>query len=118
MIKLATVLNESEESNLKSLKGERCTIWYHVYNDKWTLESVRTSTGSLNKGYATKLLMQFLDMAKQSNVPVYLIASPLTKRTNPKRLIRFYQKFGFILTGNSGNFVGDPYMVKLPSNLG
>jgi ribosomal protein S18 acetylase RimI-like enzyme len=75
--------------------------------------SIRTKSRERNKGSARVALTQLLnDLDVQYGLPISLEASPLDKRTDLGRLVRFYESLGFKCTGKFANPACDPVMVR------
>lgn len=101
-------------SEVRTLIGGDSKIVYRVSSDGTIdINSLRTKTKGQGKGSAQRLLSSFLGQADAEGRPVTLVASPLTKKTNPQRLVDFYKREGFSVSG-AGNALGHPKMVRQP----
>lgn len=76
--------------------------------------SLRTATRKLGKGFARHAMEALCLEADEADIELDLWASPLTKRTKPARLIRFYESLGFQHTGKIVNQAGEPEMLRRP----
>lgn len=87
------------------------SIQYRVDPDgEIHVASVRVPRGERNKGHADRGMATFLEQVDRVGLEVALLASPLDKRTRLDRLVAFYLRHGFELTGRAGNLAGDPVM--------
>lgn len=84
-------------------------------NGDVTLYSIRTPRTRRGGGSAAAALTAFLRAADDAGATVRLLASPLDKYTNEDRLVAFYRRHGFVETGERGNPMGDPWMIRNPS---
>lgn len=78
------------------------------------LVSLRTPQKNRGQGSAREALLGFLAETSLRGFSVWLCASPLDKRTNLARLVRFYQSCGFEFTGKACNMAGDPILRHSP----
>lgn len=92
------------------------TLGYHIDNNKHLIDlySVRTPQTKRGQGSATQAMRAICDDADELGYDIVLIASPLDKKTRLDKLVNFYKKFGFELTGRAANPAGDPYMKRTP----
>lgn len=74
--------------------------------------SLRTDLKSLGSGSARRAMEQLCTAADQTGFELSIWASPLNKRTNLARLIRFYKSLGFRLTGKIINQAGEPELIR------
>lgn len=75
--------------------------------------SIRTKFRERNKGSARAALTQLLaELDDKYNLPITLEASPLDKKTQLNRLVRFYESFGFKWNGKYCNPAYDPVMLR------
>lgn len=81
---------------------------------KVQLSSLRTPASKRGKGSAGKAMNELTGQADKTGTTLHLTASPLDGKTNRDKLVAFYQKHGFELTGKKGNPAGDPEMVRKP----
>lgn len=95
-----------------NLDGAR--LAYRVGLDHVDLYSVRVSRVRRGGGLAKSALTKFLAEADRLGVVVRLAASPLDDRTNLHRLISFYERLGFVRTGERANPLGHPMMERRP----
>lgn len=82
---------------------------------KVQLSSLRTPASKRGKGSAGKAMNELTGQADKTATTLHLTASPLDGKTNRDKLVAFYQKHGFELTGKKGNPAGDPEMVRKPT---
>jgi hypothetical protein len=76
--------------------------------------SLRTPQSKRGQGSATEAMNQIVQRADEAGIPIKLDASPLDKKTRLDKLVKFYQKFGFELTGEKVNALGEPVMIRNP----
>jgi GNAT superfamily N-acetyltransferase len=98
------------------LKNGNTVILYQNHGDYIELYSVRTPSKYRGQGSAHAAMHQFTDMLDSQGKVSRLIASPLDKKTRTDKLVAFYQKHGYALTGERGNSAGDPWMERRPNN--
>jgi len=66
------------------------------------------------KGIGTKIMNELIEFADRLNIPILLSTSPTGKETLPE----FYNRFGFIETGETGsNFENEKFMIRQPNEL-
>lgn len=94
--------------------GDSTLIYGVGANQTAELISLRTPASKRGQGSAARALTQFLAATDARGLTVTLNASPLDKKTSRGRLIAFYQKHGFELTGETINPAGDPTMIRRP----
>lgn len=106
-----------ESPGFHSFEHKKATIDYHVIADADRIEiaSLRVPHRHRKQGHATEAIEKFIQHADRSKKTIKLLASPLDKQTHLGKLIKFYQKQGFELTGKAGNSAGDPWMERKPS---
>jgi ribosomal protein S18 acetylase RimI-like enzyme len=107
----------SGEGQLRSFKHGKSTLWYHTGTENHPeihIGSLRTPAAHRNQGHASKALQAFLHHTDKAGRKTRLMASPLDKKTKLGKLVGFYQKHGYKLTGSTGNAVGHPYMEREP----
>ena len=78
------------------------------------LGSIRVPHKHRGKGEAKTAIREFLSGTDKAGKTVELLASPLDRKTNVTKLVKFYQSEGFKLTGKT-NYAGEPKMVRSPS---
>lgn len=99
-------------SKIRSYKSPHVEIRYEIPDEgPIVLNSIRTETRFKNKGFATKALTDFLVYTDSLQRDVSLLASPLTANTSLRRLVSWYESFGFKRTGRH-NFAFEPYMER------
>lgn len=76
------------------------------------LFSMRTPSAKRGKGSANSAMTEFLNEVDAKGLDVKLSASPLDRATKLDKLVKFYQKHGFVPTGQSVNVLGDPEMLR------
>ncbi len=76
------------------------------------LDSLRTLPGKRNQGGALKIMTHFLAEADKRGLDVKVIASPLDDETTTARLAAFYEKLGFVRTGETVNAYNDPVLKR------
>lgn len=101
-------------SSIKKLKIRHCTILYST-SDCIKVHSIRTPVAHRHRGEARTALTALLKLADDLGKAVVLDASPLDDKTSTRRLIEFYESFGFTPTGKRINAVGDIEMKRMPS---
>lgn len=74
--------------------------------------SLRTRHKRLGNGSARLAMEQLCLAADRAGFELSIWASPLNKRTNLARLVRFYQSLGFRLTGKIINQAGEPELIR------
>lgn len=74
--------------------------------------SLRTRHKRLRNGSARRAMEQLCLAADRAGFELSIWASPLNKRTNLARLVRFYQSLGFRLTGKIINQAGEPELIR------
>lgn len=92
---------------VSSYKAHDCIIQYLAYigekivgkailydEDVWILGHLFVEKPHRNKGIGTNIVQRIMEDAKGHNRRVWVHAVPLEEK-NPKRLIKFYKKFGF-----------------------
>ena len=66
------------------------------------------------KGIGTQIMNELIEFADNLNIPILLSTSPTGKETLPE----FYNRFGFIETGETGsNFENEKFMIRQPNEL-
>lgn len=92
----------------------RADIWFYVDHDKKlvNISSIRVPQRARRSGDGTRALDYALRIADELHYETELGASPLDKKTSLGRLVRWYQKHGFVMTGQSINPLGHPKMVR------
>lgn len=100
--------------SFKSVKVGHSTVGYTEHEDHIELYSVRTPAKHRGKGHASAAIKHVTDYADKKNKSVKLMASPLDKKTKTHKLVSLYKKHGFELTGDKGNYAGDPIMHRKP----
>jgi ribosomal protein S18 acetylase RimI-like enzyme len=76
------------------------------------LYSIRTPVAHRGNGEARTAMTAFLAAVDRAGLSVTLDASPLDKKTSRDKLISFYESFGFVVTGERINPLGDPAMIR------
>lgn len=89
------------------------TLVFDIQGDTISLSSVRVSQTNRGKGAARNALVSLLAEADKRKLKVKLLASPLDRRTNLRKLVQFYKNVGFVVIG-IGNPAGDPIMIRQP----
>lgn len=108
-------LGEGEDSyESYEAKVDKASVSFAVNHGKKLVDiySVRVPQKYRGKGQASAALTYVTQVADDLNYRAKLGASPLDARTNLPKLIKLYERFGFVRTGRSVNFVGDPEMVR------
>lgn len=100
--------------NYHTMKHGKTTIGYQDHDDHVELYSVRTPTQHRGKGSANDAMKQFTKMLDEKGKKSKLVASPLDKKTKTEKLVSFYRKHGYELTGEKANMAGDPWMERKP----
>lgn len=107
--------NSRKESSggIQTVRIDHSTI---VYRNGQHIElySIRTPRAHRGKGSAGNALNWLIDLADEYGKKIRLLASPLDTATKTSRLVTFYQRYGFELTGETGNPLGDPWMEREP----
>lgn len=98
----------------REVKINHSTGSYTEYEDHIEIESIRTPVKYRMHGDAHKVIKEITDFADEREKPAKLIAGPLDKKTRTDKLVQFYQKHGFELTGKIANMAGDPWMERQP----
>jgi hypothetical protein len=111
------VAREPHVSNWQDVKIGNSTGSYKDMGDHISLASIRTPQKYRGQGQASNVLRHINNVADELGKPVRLLASPLDKKTTTSGLVNFYKKHGYEITGETGNFVGDPWMERSPKNL-
>lgn len=94
------------------------TLIYEVTATGAEAISLRVSAKAKGTGAARAILARFCHEADLMSLPISLGASPLNKKTQLGRLVRFYQSLGFVLTGRTINAAGEPLMIREPRQAG
>lgn len=96
----------------KTFEHDHTKILYYVKESPRVLwiASVRTPAKHRGHGSARAALRLLLAEADAAGIPSMLGSSPLDKKTNPKKLFRFYESLGFYWTGKYINAAFDPEM--------
>lgn len=97
-----------------TIKHGKTTIGYQEHDDHVELYSIRTPTKHRGKGEAHAAMSKFTEKMDSENKVSKLVASPLDKKTKTDKLVSFYKKHGYELTGKKGNAAGDPWMERKP----
>lgn len=97
-----------------SLKHGNTTIGYQNKDDHVELYSIRTPAKHRGKGSAHEAMKKFTEKLDSEGKKSRLVASPLDKKTKTGKLVSFYRKHGYELTGETGNAAGDPWMERKP----
>lgn len=98
----------------KSLKHGNTTIGYKEHENHVELYSVRTPNKHRGKGSAHAAMKEFTKNLDSEKKTSRLVASPLDKKTKTGKLVSFYKKHGYELTGEKANAAGDPWMERKP----
>jgi predicted GNAT family acetyltransferase len=85
---------------------------YQEHPDHIEIASIRTPQKHRGRGSAHKVMKHITDYADKVKKPIKLVASPLDKKTKTDKLVLFYKKHGFHLTGEKANILGDPWMKR------
>lgn len=109
MIVIATAIDLSATGRVRTIKHGAASLIYAVYESYVKIMSLRTTIKGRGRGEATALMNEFIDAV--ADKPIFLDCSPLDRKTNTDRLIKFYMSFGFRRTGKTVNAYGDPEMV-------
>ena len=107
-------LGTSEERPLYETKLGPSTASYTIHHpDKFIdIGSVRTPEKHRGSGHASKMMDYLHQKADELGYDTKLLASPLDKKTKIDKLVKFYQKHGYELTGTKGNLAGEPEMIR------
>ena len=107
-------VGSSEERPLYDAKLGPSTMSYTIHHPEKFIDvgSVRTPEKHRGQGHASHLMQHINKKADEMGYDVKLLASPLDKKTKLNRLIQFYEKHGYELTGKKGNPAGDPEMIR------
>lgn len=98
----------------QDIKIDHSTGSYQEHPDHIEIASVRTPQKHRGQGGAHKVMKHITSYADKVKKPIKLVASPLDKKTRTDKLVSFYKKHGFELTGEKANAVGDPWMKRDP----
>ena len=104
--------SDSNTHTQNTIKIGPATLVYLLTPTYIKLYSLRVPTKYRKHGAGRYAMTVFLKIADESNLPVYLDASPLDKTTQLGKLIKFYQSLGFQPTGKRANMAGDPEMLR------
>jgi len=106
----------STPGRLQRIICGKTTLTVEVENPKKAqVVSLRThGEKSKRKGTARAAMEHLCSLSDHQGAILSLLASPLTKKTRLPRLVRFYDSLGFRPTGRTGNWAGDPIMVRQP----
>lgn len=104
---------EDAIGKIQNIKVGKSTGVYREQPDHFEISSIRTPVAHRGQGGAHAVIKDILKMADDAEKPTRLIASPLDKKTSSDKLINFYRKYGFELTGEKANSFGDPWMERL-----
>jgi predicted GNAT family acetyltransferase len=99
-------------SDYQNIKIGKSTGVYKDKGDHIEISSIRTPQKYRGQGQAGKIIEHINNIADESKKPVKLLASPLDKKTTTSKLVNLYKKYGYKLTGEKGNIVGDPWMER------
>ena len=107
-------LGTNEERPLYETKLGPSTASFTIHHpDKYIdIGSVRTPEKHRGGGHASKLMEYLHGKADELGYDTKLLASPLDKKTNLEKLVKFYEKHGYELTGKKGNAAGEPEMIR------
>lgn len=89
---------------------------YQVIRDTIDFSSLRVKRADRGSGFASQAMQMLCVEADKRNLKIKLLASPLDKKTNLRRLVQFYQRLGFKVAG-LGNPAGDPIMIRQPNTI-
>lgn len=103
------------DGRVKTTKIGNTTLVYSSHESYVKLQSVRTPVAHRGTGSARSALDTFLKETDALDLPVFLDASPLDRKTGLSGLVKFYQSLGFQLTGKKVNAMGDPEMKRKPT---
>lgn len=101
-----------EYGPIQNVKIGKSTGIFRETPEHFEISSIRTPVAHRGQGGAHAVMQDILQMADEVGKPARLIASPLDKKTNQNKLIEFYKKYGFDLTGEKANSFGDPWMER------
>jgi predicted GNAT family acetyltransferase len=104
------------ESEFKTIKVGPSTAIYKEHDDHIEISSVRTPSKQRKQGHAHAVMRAITNIADTTGKKTRLLASPLDKKTSTNKLVAFYRKHDFEVTGEKGNFVGDPWMERMPKH--
>lgn len=92
----------------------RARVVFHVDHDKDLIyiASIRVPGTVRRKGEGERAIRHVLALADSLHYDTRLDASPLDKRTSLGRLVRWYQRHGFEMTGQAVNPRGHPRMLR------
>lgn len=107
-------LGTNEDRPLYETKLGPSTASFTIHHpDKYIdIGSVRTPEKQRGGGHASKLMEYLHAKADELGYDTKLLASPLDKKTKLDKLVKFYQKHGYELTGAKGNAAGEPEMIR------
>lgn len=84
------------------------------------INDMYTNSYYQNKGYASKILKEMCEWADKNNMPMSLRASSgghyNMKGLSQENLIKWYKKFGFVLSPNGSKFYDEIFMIREPVN--
>lgn len=83
---------------------------------KVKISSVRVPQSKRKNGFARRAISKLIEQSDFEGVDLYLDASPLDSKTNLNKLIGFYESLGFVKTGKTINFLGEPEMKRIANN--
>jgi len=88
---------EPDESKINTYKFStgNSEVYFKKNGRNIELDLIQTAKGNRDAGGAKLALSQFLNATDEVGVDVTLSAVPRDKETNPKRLKKFYQQYGF-----------------------
>jgi GNAT superfamily N-acetyltransferase len=104
----------NEERTLMESKFGSTKASYTIHHPDKTIDigSVRTSEKDRGQGNASKMMNYLHGKADELGYDTKLLASPLDKKTKLDKLVEFYKKHGYELTGKKGNMAGEPEMIR------
>lgn len=104
------------ESKITEVKVGDSRVVYRIDHSTATifLDSLRVPHRKRGQGHSAQGMKYITDLADSMGYKIKLLASPLDNRTNLGKLVSLYQKWGFELTGRTGNPAGDPWMERQP----
>ena len=84
------------------IKYQNCEIKYSREDDILVIDNIQVPQDKRNKGYAKRAMKKFINRYKNENIELHAYAQD--EQTNTKKLVNFYESFGFdVVCGDDSN---------------
>jgi predicted GNAT family acetyltransferase len=110
-------IGDDEKRPIMESKVGKSTAMYTINHPEKYIDiaSVRTPEKHRGQGHASLMMEHIHKKANELGYKTKLLASPLDKKTKLDKLIKFYEKHGYKITGEKGNMANEPIMERKQS---